>query len=77
MDFKKKKNKLIELIEKYIENKDFEKELLEYVNELKNDYDFGTKELFKKIFEEIEKYLPDLTRKELKQRILMIKDYEE
>lgn len=77
MDFIDKKEELASLIEMYIENSENEAELMRYVSELKEDLDFANKELFNNIFSEFEKYLPELSNKELKQRVLMIKGYME
>ena len=74
-DFIDKKQKLAKLIEKYLENKQNEPELLKYIQELKKDDNFKNKQLFTNIFEEITKYLPELSNKELKQRILMINGF--
>lgn len=70
-----KKEKLANLLEEYLENQEKEKELINYIDELKTDEEFKEKELFKNIFVELTKYLPELSRKELKQRILMIKGF--
>jgi len=75
MDFIDKKEKLSRLIEEFIEDSQKEAELMRYINELSNDFDFNRKELFKNIFDELSKYLPELSKKELKQRVLMIKAY--
>lgn len=75
MDFVDKKEKLATLIEKYIHDSNSENELLTYIKELSEDSDFISKELFKNIFDELLKYLPELSRKELKQRILMIRGF--
>ena len=75
MDFIDKKEKLAILIEEYMNNTEKEAELIRYINELSNDFDFNNKELFKNIFDEISKYLPGLSHKELKQRVLMIRAY--
>lgn len=75
MDFVDKKEKLATLIEKYIDDSNSENELLTYIKELSEDSDFISKELFKNIFDELLKYLPELSRKELKQRILMIRGF--
>lgn len=75
MDFIDKKEKLADLIEAYIVDSEKEKELLELIDDYKSDDDFLGKELFKNIFDEITKFLPELSAKELKQRILMIRSY--
>lgn len=74
-DFIDKKEKLADLIEEYIENSEKEQELISYINELSQDEDFKGKELFRNIFTELNKYLPELSRKELKQRVLMIRGF--
>ena len=77
MDFIDKKEKLANLIEEYIEDSNKEALLIRYINELSNDFDFNQKDLFKNIFDEISKYLPELSHKELKQRVLMIRAFME
>lgn len=75
MDFVDKKEKFADLIEAYIEDSDKEKELLDYIATLKDDFDFRDKDLFQTFFDELTKFLPDLTRRELKQRVLMIRSF--
>ncbi len=75
MSFIEKKEKLANLIEKFIEDQEIEAELMSYINELTNDFEFQEKELFINIFNELQKFLPELSRKELKQRVLMIRGY--
>lgn len=74
-DFIDKKEKLANLIESYIENQNQANELLSYINELSNDREFKDRELFRNIFTEFIRYLPELSRKELKQRVLMIRGF--
>jgi len=75
MDFIDKKEKLADLIENYLLDSQKEKELLSYINELSVDEDFIGKDLFKNIFDELVRYLPDLSNKELKQRVLLIRGF--
>jgi len=75
MDFVDKKEKFADLIEEYVKDKDKENELFEYIEELKNDPEFDNKELFKNLFSEFVKFLPDLSDKELRQRVNMIRTY--
>lgn len=75
MDFVDKKEKLADLIEEYVENKEKEQTLIAYIHELSNDINFRDKELFLNMFSEFMKYLPELSRKELKQRVLMIRTF--
>lgn len=75
MDFIEKKENFARLIEQYIENQDSESELLNTIKELSQDDDFKNKDLFKNLFEELTKYLPELSRKELKQRVLLVRSY--
>lgn len=75
MDFVDKKERLADLIEEYIEDREKEQELMQLMDELREDEDFKRKELFQNIFDELSKYLPDLSRRELKQRVLMIRTY--
>lgn len=74
-DFIDKKENLADLIEGYMVDNQKEKELLEMVSELSSDDEFKNKDLFKGIFVDIIKYLSELSRKELKQRVLMIRSY--
>lgn len=75
MDFIEKKEKLADLIEKYIENQENKEELMQFIKELSENEDFKNKELFKNLFNELNQYLPELSRKELKQRVLLIRSY--
>jgi len=74
-DFISKKNKLADMLETYIENKDSEADLVGYVQELIEDIDFKTKDLFNNLLNELKNYLPELSRKELKQRVLIIRSF--
>ena len=75
MDFFDKKEKICELLEGYLNNNIKETEVLEYIKELKVDSDFKDKELFSTIFNELLNFLPELSRKELKQRVLMMRSF--
>jgi hypothetical protein len=59
----------------YLENKDEEQDLIAYIHELSNDFEFKDKELFVNMFSELMKYLPELSRKELKQRVSLIRTF--
>ena len=74
-DFVDKKEALADLIEEYMENSDKEKELVEMVALLKEDAEFKSKALFLGVFADVEKFLPELSRKELKQRVSMIRSF--
>jgi hypothetical protein len=75
MDFVDKKEDLSLLIEKYIEDKSNENELIMMINELSDDEDFKSKDLFRNIFNELKNSISELSNKELRQRVLMIKSY--
>lgn len=75
MDFVDKKENFADLIEAYMEDSFKENELKSLINELKSDDDFKGKDLFENLFNELERYLSELSRKELKQRVLLIRSY--
>ena len=77
MDFFDKKEKLVNLLKKYIQenNQENKEKLLSFINELSNDEDFKNKDLFNNIFNELSNYLSELSHKELKQRLLMIEGF--
>lgn len=75
MDFIDKKEKLADLIEEYISEDEKEEELTSYLEEIKSDDDFKDKELFQNIIGELENHLHELSRKELKQRVLLIRSF--
>lgn len=75
--FVDKKEKLADLIDGYIDDNSKSDELLKFVDELRYDEDFRDKELFRNIFREIREYLSELSVKELKQRVLMIRSFME
>lgn len=77
MDFVDKKEKLADLLEQFLTNNENKDELISYSKELKQDADFKNKALFEGIFKDIELYLNELSRKELKQRILLIRSFME
>ena len=75
MDFIDKKEKLADLIEKYIENNSAKDELKTYVLELEKDPEFKDKQLFRSVFADVKTYLEQLSRKELKQRVMIIRSF--
>ncbi len=77
MDFVDKKEKIADLIEEYISNDDKGAELIAYCIDMSIDDDFKGKDLFQSLLPELIKYLPELSRKELKQRVSMIRTFME
>jgi hypothetical protein len=75
MDFIDKKEKLADLIELYIKDENNKEELIGFVEELSSDNDFKNKDLFHNLFGELLNYFDDLSKKELKQRVLLIRSY--
>ena len=75
MDLFDKKEKLADLIEEYTSDESKESQLTDYVRECYDDPDFKDIELFRNILGELDKYLRELSRKELKQRVLLIRSY--
>lgn len=75
MDFIDKKEKFADLIEAFIEDSSKENELLNLIIELKVDGDFKGRDLFENLFNELSNHLNELSRKELKQRVLLIRSY--
>jgi hypothetical protein len=75
MDVFEKKNKLVTLIENYISNPEETEELVSYVKELSTDPDFRDIPLFKSVFKDLTGDLSEVSRKMLKQTVLIIKDY--
>ena len=75
MDFVDKKEKLADLIEEYIEDPNKEEKLYSFLHEIEQDEDFRGKDLFENLFKELKEYLGELSRKELKQRVLLIRSY--
>jgi len=73
-DFFDKKERFVSALENYLNDGDKEK-LINKMNEFKEDEVLMSKELIKNINEEILKYLDELSRKDLKQRILLVKSY--
>ena len=75
MDFIDKKEELANIIEEYTKEPGNKEELLEYINNSLDDSDFKSKELFVSILNELNTYLDKLSNKELKQRVMMIRNY--
>ena len=75
MDFIDKKEKLADLLERYNEDKSILNELRDYAQDMKDDPDFTSRELFKKILTDIFLYINELSAKEIKQRVMMIRNY--
>lgn len=76
MNFIDKKEKLANLIEEYILDESKENDLLYFIGELSMDSEFKSKDLFMNLFNELKIYLTSLSRKELKQRVLMIRSFD-
>ncbi|MCA9459202.1 MAG: hypothetical protein KC550_01495 [Nanoarchaeota archaeon] len=76
MNFIDKKEKLANLIEEYILDESKENDLLYLIGELSMDSEFKSKDLFMNLFNELKIYLTSLSRKELKQRVLMIRSFD-
>lgn len=74
-DFVDKKEKIANLLEEYLEKKENLEQIKKQINIYLNDEDFKEKELFTNIFYEINKDLENLTNKQIKQRISMIRTY--
>lgn len=74
-DFIDKKEKLADLLEEYNEDKSKIDELREYAQQIKDDTDFKNRDLFTKILNDIFLYINELSHKEIKQRIMMIRNY--
>ena len=75
MDFIDKKEKLADILEEYLQDDAKKEELLDYTNQLLQDEEFKDKELIKNICLEINEYLTELSNRELKQRVLLIRSY--
>lgn len=66
---------LIKILEKFVNNEINKEELLQNLNLIKKDESLLKEELIKQILEELENSIDEITRKEIKQRILMLKTY--
>lgn len=76
-EFNIKKDKLVMLIESYIENNNVGEELRKFAIITRADIAFRDKPLFVSICNEIEFHLKELTQRELKQRVLLIRSFTE
>ena len=76
MDFNEKKEQFACAIEEYIANNELKSQFIEYLKILNQDEEFTNKELFKGILKEMINNLDELSRRELKQRILMIRSFD-
>jgi bacterioferritin (cytochrome b1) len=74
-DFIDKKELFADLIESYLVDSEKKEELKQRISEFKEDEDFKEKELFQSLFREIEEHIEELSRKDLKQRVLLIRSY--
>ncbi|MCA9486830.1 MAG: hypothetical protein H6500_00825 [Candidatus Woesearchaeota archaeon] len=74
-EFKEKQEQFAELLENYLQDKEKKRELLNFVEKHEHDENFLSKELFLNIFAEIREVLSEMSDKEIKQRILMVKSY--
>lgn len=73
--FEENKQKLVILIENYLEDNSRENELVIFAKNLIYEDDFKQKDLFRNLLDELIRFLPELSNKELKQRILIINSY--
>ena len=73
---KKNQELLANAIENYITNPETRPDLETLVEELNENSEFKSIELFSNILTELREALADLSRKELKQRILIIRSYQ-
>jgi len=75
-DFNNKKEKLVSLIETYISDNTIADELRAFAILIRSDVNFRDKALFVSICNEIEFHLKELTQRELKQRVLLIRSFD-
>ena len=75
-DFNSKKEKLVSLIETYISDNTIADELRAFAILIRSDVNFRDKALFVSICNEIEFHLKELTQRELKQRVLLIRSFD-
>lgn len=70
------KEKLIQSLEKFINQESSKEEILNNLNEIKINQELMNEELIKQIVLELLNSFDELSRKEIKQRILMLKTYD-
>lgn len=70
-----KKNNLINILENHINQESTKEEVISFINSIKNDQDLLNEELIKQIINEFLTSFEELSRKDIKQRILMLKTY--
>ena len=75
VDFMNKKEKLAKLLEQFNQNRQTKEELLSYTKELEEDSEFRNKDLFVGLFKDINNFLNELSQKDIKQRILLIRSF--
>lgn len=75
MDFVDKKEEFADVLELFVAGQASREDVLSRVETLELDDDFKGIALFENIFKELKNYLDDLSRKELKQRVLFIRSY--
>lgn len=75
MDFVDKKEELADVLELFVAGQASREDVLSRVQTLELDEEFKQIPLFENIFKELKEYLDDLSRKELKQRVLFIRSY--
>lgn len=77
MDFVDKKEEFADMLENFAKGEVSNQQLLEKVSQLQKDSDFKDKSLFENIFKELNSSLDELSNKEIKQRVLLIRSYVE
>ncbi|MFP4402432.1 MAG: hypothetical protein ACLFPL_04340 [Candidatus Nanoarchaeia archaeon] len=75
MDFVEKKQRVVDAFNKKITEEITKEEFLEIIQEFSNDGELTGVELFNSIFQELLVSFDELSRKDLKQRKLMIESY--
>lgn len=75
MDIIDKKENLAQVIENYTVDESTKETLMSTISELNQDNEFKRVDLFSNILNELATSLNELSRRELKQRVLLIRSY--
>jgi len=75
-NFLQKKQELIEGFEQYLQNPEIKYQFIEYIKIMEKEECFQNNKLFQDIFKELQTNIDELSRREIKQRLLMIQTYE-
>lgn len=75
-NFEEKKQELVMAFNEFLQNSEIKTDFMNYILMVKKYSCFENNQLFQQIFDEITENINDMSRKDIKQRLLMIESFE-